>query len=110
MDKNFMTKKFGASGINREMFKDCFDCPIDMTNLSDSDMQKLADEVETHLRNCYPDADEMFKLWNKEEFTDDDAILIAANYREAWEDYWEILGSHAVSATCAVGENETAMC
>lgn len=35
-----MTKNFGASGINREMFNDCFDSPIDMTNVSDEDMQK----------------------------------------------------------------------
>ena len=110
MDKNFMTKKFGASGINREMFKDCFDYPIDMTNLSDSEMEKFATEVENHLRSLYPNVDEMFKLWNKEEFIDDDAILIATNHRQAWEDFWEILGSHAVSATWTVGENETAMC
>ena len=95
--ENFMTKKFGASGINREMFLDCFDYPINMINVSDADMQKLADEVEKHLRNIYPDVDEMFNLWNKDEFTDEDSILISKNYRESWEDYWNILGSHAKS-------------
>ena len=105
-----MTRKFGASGINREMFKDCFDYPIDMSKMSDSEMEKFADEVENHLRSLYPDVDEMFKLWNQEEFIDDDAIKIATNHRQEWEDYWEILGSHAVSAVYAVGENETAMC
>lgn len=95
--ENLMTKNFGASGINREMFNDCFDSPIDMTNVSDEDMQKLADEVENHLRNIYPDVDEMFKLWTKDEFTDKDSILISKNYGEAWEDYWDILGSHAKS-------------
>lgn len=92
-----MTKNFGASGINREMFNDCFDSPIDMTNVSDEDMQKLADEVENHLRNIYPDVDEMFKLWTKDEFTDKDSILISKNYGEDWEDYWDILESHAKS-------------
>ena len=48
--EDFMLKRFGASGINREMFEDCFEQPIDMENVSDSEMQKLADEVESIVR------------------------------------------------------------
>ena len=40
--EDFMLKRFGASGINREMFE-----PINLENVSDSDMQNLADEVES---------------------------------------------------------------
>jgi hypothetical protein len=68
-----------------------------MTNVSDEDMQKLADEVENHLRNIYPDVDEMFNIWIKDEFTDEDSILISKNHKESWEDYWNMLESHAIS-------------
>lgn len=89
-----MTKKFGASAINREMFMDCFDHPIDMSQVSDDVMQELANTVEDYLRNKYgQDADEMFTLWSKEDFTDNDSLKIASNYIDVWKEYWQVLGN-----------------
>lgn len=87
-----MTQRFGASGINREMFEDCFEQPIDMENVSDSEMQKLADEVESIVRGKYPDvADTLFKLWDKEELTDEEIDYLAINIKETWDFYWDTL-------------------
>ena len=89
-----MTKKFGASCINREMFMDCFDYPIDMSQVSDDVMQELANTVEGYLRDKYgQDADEMFALWSKEDFTDNDSLKIASNYIDVWNEYWQVLGN-----------------
>ena len=52
--EDFMLKRFGASGINREMFNDCFDEPIDMSNVSDDMMHKLAEHVEGCIREMFP--------------------------------------------------------
>ena len=90
--EDFMTKKFGASGINREMFEDCFEQPINMENVSDSDMQKIADECESIVREKYPDiADKMFELWTKENLTDEEIDYIAINTNGAWDFYWDTL-------------------
>ena len=87
-----MTQRFGASGINREMFEDCFEQPIDMENVSDSEMQKLADDVESIVRGKYPDvADTLFKLWDKEELTDEEIDYLAINIKETWDFYWDTL-------------------
>ena len=83
-----MLKRFGASCINREMFEDCFEQPIDMENVSDSEMQKLADEVESIVREKYPDvADTLFKLWSKEVLTDEEIDYLAVNIKETWDFY-----------------------
>ena len=87
-----MTQTFGASGINREMFEDCFEQPINMENVSDSEMEKLADEVESIVREKYPDeADTLFRLWKKEELTDEEIDYLATNIKETWDFYWDIL-------------------
>ena len=63
-----MLKRFGASGINRDMFTDCFEGVINMENVSDEAMQKLADDVESVIRQQFPDVtDKMFELWQKDE-------------------------------------------
>ena len=90
--EDFMTKRFGVSGINREMFEDCFEKPTNMENVSDSNMQKLADEVESIVRKKYPEvADKMFEIWKKEEFTDDEIDYLAINIKETWDFYWDTL-------------------
>ena len=92
--EDFMTKEFGASGINREMFEDCFEQPINMKNVSDSDMQKIADECENIVREKYPDvADKMFELWTKENITDEeiDYLAVNVNTNGAWDLYWDTL-------------------
>ena len=90
--EDFMLKRFGASGINREMFEDCFEQPINLENVSDSEMQKLADEVESIVREKYPDvADTMFRLWKKEELTDEEIDYLAINIKETWDFYWDTL-------------------
>lgn len=58
---DFINKKFGASGINREMFTDCLGGVFNMKNVSDSDMQKFADAVENAVRQKHGDvADDFF--------------------------------------------------
>ena len=90
--KEMMTQTFGASGINREMFEDCFEQPINMENVSDSEMENLADEVESIVREKYPDeADTLFRLWKKEELTDEEIDYLATNIKETWDFYWDIL-------------------
>jgi hypothetical protein len=90
--EDFMLKRFGASGINREMFEDCFEQPINMENVSDSEMQKMADEVESIVREKYPDvADTLFKLWSKEVLTDEEIDYLAVNIKETWDFYWDTL-------------------
>lgn len=92
MENLHMTQQFGASGINREMFEDCFEQPINMENVSDSEMQNLADEVENIVRKKYPDvADTLFRLWKKEVLTDEEIDYLAINIKEAWDFYWDIL-------------------
>ena len=82
-----MLKRFGASCINREMFE-----PINLENVSDSDMQNLADEVESIVREKYPDvADTLFKLMSKEGLTDEEIDYLAINIKETWDFYWDTL-------------------
>lgn len=90
--EDFMLKRFGASGINREMFGDCFEQPIDMENVSDSEMQNLADEAESIVKEKYPEvADEMFRIWTSENPTEKELDFVAINCREAWNAYWDTL-------------------
>jgi hypothetical protein len=92
MENEVMTKKFGASSINREMFNDCFDNAIDMSNVSDEFMQDLADTTEDYLRKKYgSDADKMFELWSDDDFADDNSIIIATEYKNIWDEYWSVL-------------------
>ena len=90
--EDFMLKRFGASSINREMFEDCFEQPINLENVSDSDMQNLADEVESIVREKYPDvADTLFKLMSEEGLTDEEIDHLAINIKETWDFYWDTL-------------------
>jgi hypothetical protein len=91
--EDFMLKRFGASGINREMFEDCFEKPINMENVSDSEMQNLADEVESIVREKYPDiVNEMFRIWTKEDMaTEDEIDYLAIKCCDAWQEYWDTL-------------------
>ena len=92
MENDVMTKKFGASSINREMFNDCFDNAIDMSNVSDEFMQDLADTTEDYLRKKYgSDADKMFSIWSDDYLTDDNSIIIATEYKNIWDEYWSVL-------------------
>ena len=85
--EDFMLKRFGASCINREMFE-----PINLENVSDSDMQNLADEVESIVREKYPDvADTLFKLMSKEGLTDEEIDYLAINIKETWDFYLDTL-------------------
>lgn len=92
MDKDFMKKKFGVSGINREMFIDCFSEPISMCCVSDEMMEKLAGDVEDHIKKKYPEvADEMFKVWSEPNFTYKDYDVLTRKYKDAFNDYWKTL-------------------
>ena len=94
-----MYKRFGASGINRDMFTDCFEGVINMENLSDEAMQKLADDVESVVRQQFPDvADKMFELWQKDDLTDDEYDMMAVGeYKEAFDTYWAELGKISIT-------------
>ena len=93
-----MTQAFGASGINREMFNDCFDEPIDMSNVSDDMMHKLAEHVEGCIREMFPKvADEMFRIWTAESPTEDELDYVAINCSDAWKEYWDLLGKFAIT-------------
>ena len=96
--ENFMLKKFGASGINREMFTDCLGGVFDMEDVSDSNMQKFADAVEDAVRQKHGDvADDFFELWQKDDLTDDEYDKMAVGeYKAAFDTYWEQLASFAI--------------
>ena len=107
-----MTQAFGASGINREMFNDCFDEPIDMSNVSDDMMYKLAEYVEGCIRESFPEvADEMFRIWTADSPTEDELDYVAINCSDAWKSYWETLGKSALNyggkvTACDLDEDE----
>lgn len=107
-----MTQTFGASGINREMFNDCFDEPIDMSNVSDDMMYKLAEYVEGCIRELFPEvADEMFRIWTADSPTEDELDYVAINCIDAWKSYWETLGKSALNyggkvTACDLDEDE----
>ena len=94
-----MYKRFGASGINRDMFTDCFEGVINMENVSDEAMQKLADDVESVVRQQFPDvADKMFELWQKDDLTDDEYDMMAVGeYKAAFDTYWAELGKISIT-------------
>jgi transcriptional regulator NrdR family protein len=102
------TKQFGASHINREMFQDCFEYPINMDNVSDEQMETIANYVENAVRKVYGTeiADRMFGIWVCDEPTDEQMDLIATDYREAWAFYWKMLGSTAINAGGVVASTE----
>lgn len=91
--ENFMSKRFGASGINREMFTDCLGGVFNMENVSDSNMQKFADDVEAVVRQKHGDvADKFFELWTKDDLTDDEYDKMAVGeYSGAYETYWDVM-------------------
>lgn len=96
---DFMTKKFGASGIKRNMLADYFfgDMVV-IEEVTDEVMQTLADSLENHIRKMYPDADEMFALWSKDIFTDDDILEANAKYSESWKTYWDLFGDFVIAS------------
>ena len=94
-----MTKRFGASGINRDMFTDCFEGVINMEYVSDEAMQKLADDVESVVRQQFPDvADKMFELWQKDDLTDEEYDKMAVGeFKAAFDTYWAELGKISIT-------------
>ena len=96
--KDGNTKQFGASRITREMFKDCFDKPIDMSNVSNEGMVALAISVENYMRDTYPGiVNKLFAVWVNDDSTDEDREMIAS-YRggKMWKDYWQTLEDFAI--------------
>lgn len=72
MKSEDMNKSFGDSNINRQLLED-MPCAICTKNITDDEMEELADYVEETLRQEYPDiADEMFRLWEKGDYTDEE--------------------------------------
>lgn len=101
------TETYGKSCINREMFDDCFESPIDMSGVSNEDMERIASTVEETVRKNYPKiADEMFRIWIKDTQTDDDIDFLAIDCHEAWEFYWEALKATAIQYGGVLSEEE----
>jgi hypothetical protein len=96
--KDGYAKQFGASRITREMFKDCFDKPIDMSNVPDEAMVALAINVENYMRDTYPGiVDKLFTVWVNDDSTDEDQEKIATYQGgKMWKDYWETLADFAI--------------
>ena len=91
-----MTMKFGRTRISRELFED-MPCPICATGINDYDMQKLAEQVESEIMERYPDiADEMFRLWVKNNKTEDDLDYLYNDCDGASTLYWELLEKYAI--------------
>ena len=108
--KDGYAKQFGASHITREMFKDCFSKPIDMSNVPDEGMVALAINVENYMRDTYPGiVDKLFAVWVDDNSTDEDQEMVAT-YRggKMWKDYWDTLEDFAIQAggvVCAADSN-----
>jgi hypothetical protein len=98
--KDGNTPQFGISRINRVMFKDCFDKPIDMSNVPDEAMVLLALKVENYMRDIYSSmADKMFAIWANDDSTDEDQEMIATYQGgKMWKDYWKTLEDFAIQA------------
>lgn len=105
--KNGNTKQFGASHITREMFKDCFDKPIDMSNVSNEGMVALAISVENYMRDTYPGiVDKLFAVWVNDDSTDEEQEMIATfQGGKMWKDYWETLEDFAIQVGGVVEQN-----
>ena len=105
--KDGNTKQFGASRITREMFKDCFDKPIDMSNVSNEGMVALAISVENYMRDTYPGiVDKLFAVWVNDDSTDEDQEMIATfQGGKMWKDYWETLEDFAIQVGGVVEQN-----
>lgn len=95
LDKVF-DKKFGKSGITRRLFEE-LPCPICTTDLTDDQMQELADFVEREVCEEYPEvADRMFELWKKEELSEEEIEYFYSECYRANELWWKSLEEYAV--------------
>jgi hypothetical protein len=91
-----MNKPFGISAITRQDLED-MPCPIMASELTDEQMQELADSVEAEVRDRYPEvADKMFELWNKETRTDEEQDFLDFECDRAEELWWDMVEEIAV--------------
>lgn len=99
-------KKFGVSGITRDAFKNYFDPPIDMSEVSDKDMVSIAISVESHMRKEYPDMiTKLFAIWVNND-TPDEVYDDVITYKQGkmLSDYWNTLKELAIKAGGVVCE------
>lgn len=92
-----MDKEFGKSEITRRLFEE-LPCPICTTNLTDEQMEELANFVENEVRAEYPEvADRMFELWQKEERTEEEIDFLSKNECDKANGlWWELIEEYAV--------------
>ena len=91
-----MNKPFGLTAITRQDLED-MPCPIMASELTDEQMQELADSVEAEVRDRYPEvADKMFELWNKEDRTDEEQDFLDFECDRAEEFWWDMVEEIAV--------------
>jgi ribosome assembly protein YihI (activator of Der GTPase) len=92
-----MNKPFGMTAITRQDLED-MPCPIMASELTDEQMQELANIVEMEVRDRYPEvADKMFELWKKEEeLTDEEQDFLDFECDRVEELWWDLVEKVAV--------------
>jgi hypothetical protein len=91
-----MNKPFGMTAITRQDLED-MPCPIMASELTDEQMQELANIVEMEVRDRYPEvADKMFELWKKEDRTDEEQDFLDFECDRAEEFWWDMVEEVAV--------------
>jgi hypothetical protein len=91
-----MNKPFGMTAITRQDLED-MPCPIMASELTDEQMQELANLVEMEVRDRYPEvADKMFELWKKEDRTDEEQDFLDFECDQAEELWWDMVEEIAV--------------
>lgn len=96
-----MNKAFGQTAITRQDLED-MPCPIMASEITDEEMEMLADYVEFDVRNEFPDvADKMFRLWRKsingEEYTQDERTFLNTECDKANAYWWSAIEDYAVN-------------
>ena len=92
-----MDKEFGKSDITRRLFEG-LPCPICTTNLTDEQMEELANFVENEVRAEFPEvADRMFEIWCREERTEEENDFLNNDECDrANELWWKLIEEYAV--------------
>ena len=96
-DENYMNQTFGESEITRQIFAD-MPYPICVKNLSDTQMQALAQLVEGTLKDKYPHkAEKMFTLWRYGVDDDGELEFLENECVDVEAEWWELLEWYATN-------------
>lgn len=91
-----MDKKFGKSALTRRQLEE-LPHPICSAELSDFQMQELADCVESEVIEKHPDVSyAMFQIWRKEHQTDEDREFLFDRCGKASKLWWILIEEYAI--------------